>query len=67
MSTDRLLLLQAIFVTLQIVNAGLAGILPHSPVGAFVQLVVAAVVGGFQFYLQNLGNQALPAATQSKP
>jgi hypothetical protein len=67
MSTDRLLLLQAIFVTLQIINAGLAGILPHSPVGAFVQLVVAAVVGGFQFYLQNLGNQALPAATQSKP
>lgn len=67
MSTDRLLLLQAIFVTLQIVNAGLAGILPHSPVGAFIQLVVAAVVGGFQFYLQNLGNQALPAATQSKP
>ena len=67
MSTDRLLLLQAIFVTLQIINAGLAGILPHSPVGAFIQLVVAAVVGGFQFYLQNLGNQALPAATQSKP
>ncbi len=57
MSPTVILFLQSMLITLQIVNAGLATI-PGLPVA--VPLVAAAVFGGFQFFVQNLGNLSMP-------
>lgn len=57
MSPTTILFLQSMLITLQIVNAGLATI-TGLPVA--VPLVAAAVVGGFQFFVQNVGNLAQP-------
>ena len=57
MSVNTRLLLQSIAITLQTINAGLSGVI-HNPV---LSLMVAAIVGGYQFYIQNIGNQSLPA------
>ena len=56
MSINTILLLQSIAITLQTINAGLSGVV-HNPV---LSLMVAAIVGGYQFYIQNVGNQAMP-------
>jgi hypothetical protein len=56
MSTNTILLLQSIAITLQTINAGLSGVV-HDPV---LSLMVASIVGGYQFYIQNLGNKTLP-------
>jgi hypothetical protein len=59
MSPTLILFLQSLLIMLQMANAGLATI-PHMPVA--VPLFAAAVVGGFQFFVQNLGNLTQPAA-----
>ena len=53
-----LVVLQGIGITLQTVNAGIATV-THN---AVVALIVCAVVGGYQFTIQHLGNQMLPQA-----
>ena len=58
MSPTMILFLQSMLITLQIVNAGLATI-TGLPVA--VPLVAAAVVGGFQFFVQNVGNLTQPS------
>ena len=59
MSPITILFLQALLTTLQMINAGLATI-PNMPIA--LPLVVAAVVGGFQVFVQNVGNLAMPSA-----
>jgi hypothetical protein len=54
--TTWLLILQGLGITLQGINAGI-GTITHN---AVVVLVVASVVGGYQYVLQNLGNNATP-------
>lgn len=56
MSTTTILLLQSLLITLQMLNAGLSGVV-HNPV---VSLMLGAIVGGFQFFVQNVGNKTLP-------
>lgn len=53
------LFLQSLLVTLQIINAAIAT-LEGVPVVLVVSL--AAVLGGFQFFVQHLGNGMTPAA-----
>jgi len=55
-SGNKLLLLQSIGVTLQVVNAGL-GTTVHNPA---MSVMVGAIVAGYQFFIQHLGNQAIP-------
>ena len=57
MTPTTILFLQSMLITLQIINAGLATI-TGLPVA--VPLVAAAVVGGFQFFVQNVGNLTQP-------
>lgn len=57
MSPIQILFLQSLLTTLQMINAGMATI-PHMPIA--VPLIAAAVVGGFQVFVQNLGNLTLP-------
>jgi hypothetical protein len=56
--TTWLLILQGLGVTLQLINAQIA-VLTHS---ATVALIVSAVLAGYQFVLQHLGNQTPPVA-----
>lgn len=51
--STKLLILQGAGITLHIINAQI-GVLTHS---AAIALIVGAVVGGFQFVVQNLGNK----------
>jgi hypothetical protein len=57
MSANTVLLLQSMLITLQMVNAGIATI-PSVPTA--VAVIASAVVGGFQFYVNHLGNQIVP-------
>lgn len=57
MSSTMILFLQSLLITLQMVNAGLATI-PNIPV--VVPLVASAVIGGFQYFIQHLGNLSVP-------
>ena len=59
MSPTMILFLKSLLISLQIINAGLATI-PGLPIA--VPLVAAAVFGGFQFFVQNLGNISMPPA-----
>lgn len=63
MKPQNLMLLQALFVTGSIVNAGLATV-THNPVAT---LLAGAVMGGFQVYLQLLGNAAVPPIPPPAP
>ena len=56
MSPILLMALQSGLVTLQIINAGLATV-HASPVLA---LIIGAVVGGVQTFVQNMGNKTVP-------
>jgi hypothetical protein len=60
MSSTMILFLQSLLITLQMINAGLATI-PNMPIA--VPLFSAAIVGGFQFFVQNLGNNTPPPGT----
>jgi hypothetical protein len=54
-----MLVLQSIGVTLQMVNAGLSGVV-HNPAAS---LVISATIGGYQYLIQHLGNQVDPTKT----
>jgi hypothetical protein len=54
--TTALILLQGLCVTLQLVNTNIASI-THD---ASIALIFSAVLAGFQFTLQHLGNMACP-------
>lgn len=56
MSPTLLLFLQSMLVTLQVINAGLATIVKEEA----ITLVVGAVVGGLQYFVQHIGNQFVP-------
>jgi hypothetical protein len=56
MSPNFLLFLQSMLISLQIVNAGLASV-THN---AALTLAVGALVGGMQFFIQNVGNKTVP-------
>lgn len=57
MSSTMILFLQSLLITLQLVNAGFATI-PDIP--AIVPIVASAVIGGFQYFIQHLGNLSVP-------
>jgi hypothetical protein len=59
MSPNMMLVLQSVGVTLQMINAGLSGIV-HSPAAS---LVISATIGGYQYLIQHLGNQVDPIKT----
>jgi hypothetical protein len=56
MSPTTLLLLQSMLITLQTINAAL-GTIVKNPV---ISLIVGAAIGGFQYFVQNIGNKAIP-------
>jgi uncharacterized membrane-anchored protein len=56
MKANTILRYQAALVTLQVINAGI-NIDPTVHLPPLVALIIAAVVGGFQFYVNHLGNQ----------
>lgn len=56
MKPNTILLLQSLLITAQTINAGLAAV-THN---AVLALVVCAAVGGFQFFVQHIGNQTQP-------
>lgn len=56
MSTTTLLILQSIGIALQALNAGLSAVV-HDPA---VSLIVSAIIGGYQFFCQHIGNQTTP-------
>jgi hypothetical protein len=61
MSPTKILGIQSALVSLQIINAGIATI-PHVP--PVVPLIVAALVGGGQFFIQHVGNNTEPTKPQ---
>jgi hypothetical protein len=56
MKPNTLLLLQSVCITVQTINAGLAAITQN----AAVALIVGALAGGLQFYVQHAGNKTDP-------
>lgn len=50
--TDKLAILQGIGVTLQMINTGLVTVVKDP----FVSLIVSAVIGGYQYVIQHIGN-----------
>lgn len=56
MSRNTILILQAVGVSVQTVNAGTATVLHDQ----LVALVIAGFAAGYQFYVHNLGNQMDP-------
>jgi hypothetical protein len=56
MSPTTLLLLQSMLITLQTINAAL-GTIVQNPA---ISLVIGAVIGGFQYFVQNIGNKTVP-------
>ena len=63
MSTTLILFLQSMLISAQVLNAGIATI-THNAAAA---LIAGAVVGGFQYFVQHVGNQTVPAPPSSKP
>jgi hypothetical protein len=59
MTPNILLVMQGIGLSLQMINAGLSGIV-HSPAAS---LIISAVIGGYQYIIQHLGNQTPPDKT----
>lgn len=64
MSPNTILALQAFLVFLQMLNVGLVTI-PQVPPFYFV--LISAVIGGFQTFLQHVGNQVQPLGSLSNP
>jgi hypothetical protein len=61
MSPNTILILQAIGVTVQFINAGIATAV-HNPV---VTLVIGGVAAGFSMLVQHLGNQTDPVTHET--
>jgi len=57
MKPNTILALQSAGVTAQILNGQIAIIAHHNAIAA---LVIGAIIGGFQFYVQGLGNKLDP-------
>ena len=58
MKPETLLLLQSICITVQTLNAGIAAVTQN----ATLALIVGALAGGLQFYVQHAGNRSEPRA-----
>jgi hypothetical protein len=56
MSPTLILFLQSILISGQVINASI-GTVTHN---ATAVLIVGAVLGGFQFFMQHIGNQTVP-------
>lgn len=56
MSQNTILALQSFLITLQTINAGVGTVI-KSPIWS---LIIAASIGGLQFYIQNVGNKSIP-------
>jgi len=59
-----LLLLQSFLIVLQTVNAGLGA---FGDIPPWVALVLAAFIGGGQFFVQHVGNGQVPLPPASTP
>jgi uncharacterized membrane protein YuzA (DUF378 family) len=62
MSTNAVLILQTLLIFLQMVNAGLSGMV-HNPM---ISLILGAAVGALQFLAQHVGNQTVPPPPPAK-
>lgn len=60
MSTNTILLLQSLLIFLQMINGAIATVTQN----ATIALLIGAFVGAFQFYVNHLGNQTVPASAQ---
>lgn len=58
MKPTTILALQSLGIAMQIINTGIA----TTHANPVLVLVIGACVGGFQFFLQRVGNQADPNA-----
>jgi len=56
MSANTLLALQSLGIVLQMLNGGIASVTHNGTVALFL----GAAVGGFQYFLQHVGNQSEP-------
>lgn len=61
MSQNLILLLQSLLITLTMINMSIAVLAPRSPA---IHIVFGAVVAGFQFFVQRIGNQSIPPQMQ---
>jgi uncharacterized membrane-anchored protein len=60
MKANTILLLQSGLIFLQIVNSAIATGIEGVHVNPLISICLAAFVGGFQFYVNHLGNQTDP-------
>lgn len=56
MSANSMLVLQSVGIAVQLINAQIATVTHNSTVA----LIVGAVAGSFQYYLQHTGNRLFP-------
>lgn len=56
MTQNTISILQAIGISVQIINAGIATKIHDS----LISLIVAGIAGGYQYYVQHLGNASTP-------
>ena len=63
MKASTLSALQAILASLQVINAGIAGV-THNPM---VSLILGGVVMGFRVFVQKMGNEAIPSVDAPPP
>jgi hypothetical protein len=56
MSTTMILFLQSLLISLQMINASL-GVVIKDPA---ISVIAAAAIGGFQYFVQNVGNKMVP-------
>lgn len=61
MSQNNIVAAQSFLIFLQMVNAQIAVVTKS----ALVALIVGAVIGGLQYYIQNAGNASLPQGAAS--
>lgn len=59
MTSITILFLQSLLISLQVINAGISTLTGLPPI---VPFLISAVVGGFQYFVQNLGNMSMPPA-----
>lgn len=60
--TDKIIILQGVGSTLQVLNAGIAAVTRN----AIIALCIGAACAGFQMVLQKLGNESLPDPPNAK-
>jgi hypothetical protein len=67
LSPTIILLLQSALISLQMINTAVATGIEGMRIHPLISILLAAFVGGFQFFVNHLGNQLLPAQKAATP